>query len=69
MDAGIALTHVIWSGWVKNKTTSILAFDIAQFFPSLNHCLLTLSLKKAGLNPKVTSFFVDFLVRRKTNYM
>ena len=28
MDAGIALTHVIWSGWVKNKTTSILAFDI-----------------------------------------
>jgi len=24
---------------------------------------------KAGLNPKVTSFFKDFLVRRKTNYV
>jgi len=48
---------------------SILAFNIAQFFPSLNHCLLTLSLEKTGLNPKVTSFFMDFLVRRKTNYM
>ena len=63
------LTHVIQSGWVKNKTTSILAFDITQFFPSLNHHLLTLSLTKIGLNPKVTSFFEDFLVRRKTNYM
>jgi len=68
-DAGITLTHVIRSGWVKNKTTSILAFDITQFFPSLNHYLFTLSLMKAGLNPKVISFFEDFLVRRKTNYM
>ena len=68
-DAEIALTYVIWSGWVKNKTTSILAFDITQFFPFLNYRLLTLSLEKMGLNPKVTSFFADFLVRRKTNYM
>jgi len=68
-DAGIALTHVIQSGWVKNKTTSILAFHIAQFFPSLNHHLLTLFLTKADLDPKVTSFFKDFLVRRRTNYV
>ena len=67
-DAGIALTHIIRSGWIKNKTTSTLAFDIAQFFPSLNHRMLILSLVKAGLDPKVTSFFEDFLVKRKTNY-
>ena len=36
-DAGVALTHIIQSGWVKNKTTSTFAFDISQFFPSLNH--------------------------------
>jgi len=48
---------------------SILVFDIAQFFPTLNHCLLTLILEKAGLDLKVTSFFVDYLVRRKTNYV
>ena len=48
---------------------SILAFDIAQFFPTLNHCLFTLILKKADLDPKVTSFFADYLVRRKTNYV
>jgi len=67
-DAGVTLTHIIRSGWIKNKTTSILAFDIAQFFPSLNHCMLVLSLAKAGLELKVTSFFKDFLVKRKTNY-
>ena len=69
INAGVALTHIIWSEWVKNKTTSTLAFNIAQFFLSLNHCLLTLILEKAGLNPKVISFFADYLVRRKTNYM
>ena len=67
-NVGIMLTHIIWSGWIKNKTTGTLAFDTAQFFPSLNHCILILSLAKAGLDPKVTSFFKDFLVKRRTNY-
>ena len=67
-DVGVALTHVIHLEWVKNRTTSILAFDIAQFFPSLNHYLLTLSLEKVNFDPRVTSFFADFLVQRKTNY-
>jgi len=67
-DAEIALTHIIQLGWIKNKTTSTLAFDIAQFFPSLNHRMLVISLAKADLDPKVTSFFKDFLVKRKTNY-
>jgi len=68
-DAGIALTHIIRSGWTKGKTTSTLAFDISQFFPSLNHRLLTLILDKAGLEPKATAFFANYLVRRKTNYL
>jgi len=61
--------HIIRLGWIKNLSTTTLAFDISQFFPSLNHCILTLILEKAGLNPKVTIFFADYLVRRKTNYM
>ena len=68
-DAGIALTHIIWSGWTKGKTTSTLAFNISQFFPLLNHRLLTLILDKAGLDPKSTAFFANYLVRRKTNYL
>jgi len=67
-DAGVVLTYTICSGWVKNKTTSTLAFNIAQFFLSLNHHLLTLSLKKAGFDPRVVSFFTDFLIQRNTKY-
>ena len=36
-NAGIALTHIIQSGWSKGRSTSTLVFDISQFFPSLNH--------------------------------
>ena len=68
-DTDIVLTHIIRSEWAKEKSTSSLAFDILQFFPSLNHCLLTLILKKAGLNPNVTSFFANYLVRRRTSYV
>ena len=68
-DAGIALTHIVRSGWVKGKSTSTLAFDISQFFPSLNHHLLVLILEKAGLDPRVTNFFANYLVRRSTKYL
>jgi len=50
MDTEVALTHIIHSEWAKNITTSTLAFNIAQFFPSLNHQLLLLILDKVGLD-------------------
>jgi len=68
MDAEVVLTHIICSGWVKNLTMSTLAFDIAQFFPSLNHQLLSLILNKVGLNHKILMFFKN-LVDRKTKYL
>ena len=49
--------------------TSTLAFNIAQFFSSLNHQLLSLILNKAGFDPKVLFFFCDYLVGRKTKYL
>ena len=69
MDAEIALTHIIQSGWVKNLSTSTLAFDIAQFFPSLNHQLLSLILDKVDLNHKISMFFENYLAERKTKYL
>ena len=68
-DAGTALTHIICSGWTKGRTTSTLAFDISQFFPSLNHRLLILILEKAGLDPKVMNFFANYLIQRSTKYL
>jgi len=40
-----------------------------QFLPSLNHCPLTLILKKVEFNNCVVSFFVNYLVDRKMNYL
>ena len=68
-DVGVTLTHIICLGWIKNLSTSTLTFDIAQFFSSLNHHLLTLILKKAEFNNHIISFFTNYLVGRKTNYL
>ena len=68
-DVGVTLTHFIRTGWVKNLTTSTLAFDITQFFPSLNYQILLLILEKAGFDIKVSNFFKNYLVNRKTTYL
>jgi len=47
----------------------MLAFDIAQFFPLLNHWLLSTILEKASFNLKVTNFFSNYLIDRKTSYI
>ena len=67
-DAGIALTHIVQSGWAKGKSTSSLAFDISQFFPSLNHNLLVCILEKTGFDLRVSTFFANYLVKRRISY-
>jgi len=69
MNAGITLTYFIWSEWVKNLSTSIFAFNIVQFFPLLNHQLLSLIIDKVRLDYKVLVFFKNYLVERKTKYL
>ena len=69
MDAEVALTHIVQSGWVKNLSTSTMVLNIAQFFPSLNHQLLPLILDKTDLNYKISTFFKNYLVGRKTKYL
>jgi len=43
-DVGVFLTHLVQVGWAKGLRTSVLAFDIVQFFPSLNHQLLPMTM-------------------------
>jgi hypothetical protein len=68
-DAGLFLTHLVWSRWAQNLQTSVVAFDVAQFFPSINHQFLLEVLRKQGFNRKVTAFFGSYLVDRSTSYM
>jgi len=68
IDAGMYLTHIIHVGWAKDCYTSVIAFNITQFFPSLNHSFLSLCLKKAGLNANVLKFFQSYYSNKFTTY-
>ena len=68
-DDRLFLTHLVLTGWAKGKKTSVVAFDIAQFFPSLNHAMLLAILQKQGFSCIVTKFFASYLVDQFTAYM
>ena len=67
-DAGVFLTHLVRAGWAKGLTTSVIAFDIAQFFPSINHSVLLEIVARSGFPACVGNFFRSYLVGRKTTY-
>jgi hypothetical protein len=67
-DAGLYLTHLVKAGWARGLKTSVIAFDIAQFFPSLNHGMLMAILRQSGFPEKVIWFFSSYLVNRETLY-
>ena len=48
-DAGMYLTHLIKAGWTVGLMTSVVVFDIAQFFPSINHEFLIKVMVHASL--------------------
>jgi len=68
-DAGVYLTHIICAGWLRQCYTSVIVFDIAQFFLSLNHKFLSICLKKAGLNTNVVGFFNSYHSNCSTTYI
>jgi len=62
------LTHLIQAGWAKKLKTSIVAFNIVQFFPSLNHDVLMVVIQKAGFPLVLGNFFCSYLTGHKTMY-
>jgi len=68
-DINLYLTHLIYIAWIKELYTSILAFDISQFFPSLNYQLLSKILNKTRFNLKITTFFSSYLINRQIQYI
>jgi len=66
--AGLFLTHLVHSGWTKDLKTSVVAFDIAQFFSSLNHSMLIVILWHSGFANCLVSFFSHYLVCRSIQY-
>lgn len=67
-DAGVYLTHLMRAGWAKGLVTSVVAFDIAQFSPSINHSVLLEVIACSGFPPCVGNFFCAYLVGRVMTY-
>ena len=63
-DAGIFLTHLVCVGWSAGLKTSVVTFDIVQFFSSLNHAFLLAVLCKQGFPSSVQMFFASYLTGR-----
>jgi len=68
IDTRIYLTYLICTGWAKDYHISVIAFDITQFFLSLNHNFLSLCLVKAGLKANILNFFRNYHSNRSTMY-
>ena len=69
LDIGLYLTYLIHTGQVKGFYMSTLAFEIAQFFPSLNHQLLSLILDKARFDLRISLFSSNYLIDKKIQYI
>ena len=67
-DVGVCLSHHIKQGWKNKMDTSCIAFDVSQFFPSVNHDMMLRILKKQGFHPKIVNFFKCYLVGRTTHF-
>lgn len=67
-DVGIHVVNKIRDGWSKGQVTSMMALDLAQFFPSINHNVLTHTLCSQGFNPLLVDFFQNFLSDYYTSY-
>jgi hypothetical protein len=65
-DAGYFLTHIAQARYCAKLKTSMAAFDLAQFFLSINHDVLLSILDKQGFAPEVVAFFRSYLVDRFT---
>jgi len=65
-DAGVFPTHLVQDGWAKRLKTSIVAFDITQFFLFLNYIILTLIFRYFGFPNCIVDFFSDYLIGKST---
>ncbi|TFY73624.1 hypothetical protein EWM64_g10388, partial [Hericium alpestre] len=67
-DAGVLLVHHVLAARAKGLHTSCLAVDIAQFYPSVPHELLSRVLERQGFAPEYVAFFRAYLTDRVTQF-
>ena len=68
-DVSIILMDIITSNRDRGLHTTILALNIAQFFPLMDHQVIATLLCKLSFNGKILSFISNFLHECSTTYL
>ena len=68
VDVGVILVDIISQNRDRGLHTTVLALDIAQFFPSINHDVIAILMTKLGYHHKIINFLRTFLADRTTSY-
>ena len=67
-DIGLILMDLITENRDQGLHTTVLALDIAQFFPSMSHEVICALLAKLGFSRKIVRFLAAFLQDHSTTY-
>ena len=67
-DVGVILMDIISQNRDRGFHTSVLAIDIAQFFPSMDHEVIVYLLGKLSFHRKICNVVANFLRDRQTSY-
>ncbi|KAF8678982.1 hypothetical protein AX14_004665, partial [Amanita brunnescens Koide BX004] len=68
IDAGLVLTDFISEHRERGWHTSVCAIDVAQFFPSLSHAVMTRILERLGFSQTIVSLIKSYFTDRVTSY-
>ncbi|KAF8697279.1 hypothetical protein AX14_001381 [Amanita brunnescens Koide BX004] len=68
IDAGLVLTDFISEHRERGWHTSVCAIDVAQFFPSLSHAVMTRILERLGFSQTIVSLIKFYFTGRVTTY-
>ena len=69
VDAGFYLTEYITKAQNAGQFTSVLVFNVAQYFPSLSHEVLHILLSKMGFSPVLCCLFESYYEQWSTCYL
>ena len=68
IDAGLVLTDFISEHRERGWHTSVCAVDVAQFFPSLSHDVMTRVLERLGFSQVLTTLIKSYFTGQVTTY-
>ncbi len=68
LDAAMSMLHEISEARCRGLTVTCVAFDVAQFFPSIDHEALLTILAFQGFAKEVVQIFKSYLHNRTTSY-